>query len=64
MKTVHTLLAVFYLLISCNNEKKNLAEKFDQLESEYDSLTQVHSTFKSTHQEMSKKHQDFKARTV
>lgn len=58
MKKLINLFALLVLIVGCENNNKELSEKFDKIQSQRDSISQVHSEFKSTHDEMLKKFQN------
>ena len=59
MKKLIQLFVLLILIVGCENDNKELSEKFEKLQSQRDSISQVHSNFKSTHDEMLEKFQDF-----
>ncbi|MCG9970781.1 hypothetical protein [Christiangramia crocea] len=59
MKKLINLFVLLILIVGCENNNKELSEKFEKLQSQRDSISQVHSKFKSIHDEMLKKFQNF-----
>jgi len=58
MKKLINLFALLILITGCDNNNKELSEKFDKLQSQRDSISQIHSNFKATHDDMLKKFQN------